>query len=147
MNLITRRPVSFSRELDAFFDNFLENSGHDQAPLDTCAWRPLVDLKEEDTRYVVYADIPGVKPEDIHVSIENNLLSISGERVHESKESKEGFARIEREHGRFNRQFKLPDSASSSEISAHFNHGVLEVIIPKKVSAKPQRIEVNVNSK
>lgn len=146
MNLIRRRPISFSRELDAFFDNFLEANTKDLSHTDTSSWRPSVDLKEEKDRYVVFADIPGVKPEDINVSVENNLLTISGERIHEASKEVEGYTRIEREHGSFNRQFKLPDIASSSDIIANFNHGVLEISIPKQVQEKPQRIQVNVNN-
>lgn len=145
MNLITRRPVSFSRELDAFFDNFLEGNAKEHAHIDTCTWKPSVDLKEESERYVVYADVPGIKPEDIHVSVENNLLTISGERTHESSENIDGYTRVERQQGRFNRQFKLPDIASSSDIIANFNHGVLEVSIPKQILPKPKRITVKVN--
>lgn len=147
MTIIKRRPASFSRELDAFFDNFLDSNVKDDSHADTCAWRPAVDLKEENDRYVVFADIPGVKPEDIHVSIENNLLSISGDRIHEATENKEGYTRVEREHGSFSRQFTLPDIANSADIVAKFDHGVLEVSIPKQALPKPQRIKVEVNSK
>ena len=146
MNMIRRRPISFSRELDAFFDNFLDANAKDLSHTDTSSWRPSVDLKEEQDRYVVFADIPGVKPEDINVSVENNLLTISGERIHEATTEVEGYTRIEREHGSFNRQFKLPDIASSNDIIANFNHGVLEVSIPKQIQEKPQRIQINVTN-
>lgn len=147
MSLIRRRPVSFSHELDAFFDKFLDANNKDASHMNTSNWHPSVGLKEENERYVVFADIPGVKPEDIHVSVENNLLTISGEREHEATKEADGHTRIEREHDSFNRQFRLPDIASSSsDIMAKFNHGVLEVSIPKQIQEKPQRIRVSVNN-
>lgn len=146
MKLIQRNPVSFSRELDDFFENLLaSNLSRDDSYITTSAWKLAVDLKEEDNRYVVFADIPGVSPDDINVSVENNVLTISGERNHESKTNKDGYTRLEREHGSFNRQFKLPDTANSSDVVAKFNHGVLEVSIPKQEVSNPKRIQVKVN--
>ncbi len=94
-------------------------------------WTPAVDIKEEVDHFVLHADIPGVKPEDIEVSMENGVLTIRGERRHESQESAEGYKRLERQHGVFIRRFALPDSVAADRIAATGKDGVLEVVLPK----------------
>jgi HSP20 family protein len=98
----------------------------------TSDWTPAVDIKEEDKRYLVVADIPGVDPKDIEVHMENGILSIKGEKRSEHKEEKEGYKRVERSYGAFHRRFSLPDNADADNISAKSKHGTLEVSIPKK---------------
>ena len=105
-------------------------------------WTPLVDIKEEADHFVLYADIPGVQPEDIEVSMENGVLTIRGERRHESEESTEGYKRLERQHGVFIRRFALPDSVDAEHIAASGKHGVLEVVLPKAQKQQPRKIEV-----
>jgi HSP20 family protein len=95
-------------------------------------WTPQVDITEEKDRYRVIADIPGVNPKDIKLSVENDMITIQGERQSESKKEKEGYSRIERFTGNFYRQFSLPETADAQKIQAKTKHGVLEVIIPKK---------------
>lgn len=106
------------------------------------AWSPAVDIKEEDDRFVVQADIPGVDPKDIDISLENGVLTISGERVEEMKEEKEGYRRMERFSGQFFRRFSLPDTADAENVSAKSMKGVVEVVIPKTKKHKAKRIEV-----
>ncbi len=110
--------------------------------LATADWVPAVDIKEEDDRYVIHADIPGVEAKDIEVNMENGILSIRGERKFEDEESREGYKRVERVHGSFYRRFSLPDGADADAISAKFKDGVLEIVIPKQVKILPKRIEV-----
>ncbi|MEJ2590859.1 MAG: Hsp20/alpha crystallin family protein [Candidatus Thiodiazotropha sp.] len=105
-------------------------------------WTPAVDIKEEDNQYVIRADIPGVKPEDIEVTMENGVLSIRGERRFEETEEKENFKRIERSHGLFYRRFSLPDNTDAEAIQATGKDGVLEVVIPKTAEKQAKRIEV-----
>ena len=105
-------------------------------------WVPAVDIKEEDDRYVLHADIPGVNPEDIEITMENGVLSIHGERKLEAKEERENFKRIERSHGVFYRRFTLPEHTNPDGITAHGENGVLEVVIPKAAQSLPMRIEV-----
>ena len=104
-------------------------------------WRPAVDVYEERDRYVITADVPGVEPTEIDVSMENGRLIISGKRMPEQS-SQGGAQRLERIHGTFYRQFVLPDTAEPERIEARCNRGVLEVAIPKKEKAKPKRIKV-----
>ncbi len=108
----------------------------------TADWVPAVDIKEEDDRFVIEADIPGVDPKDIEISMENGVLSIKGERKLERKEEKDNYKRIERVYGSFYRRFALPDTADAEKISAKSKNGVLEIVIPKKEEVKPRRITV-----
>jgi HSP20 family protein len=105
-------------------------------------WVPAVDIKDEESRYVIRADIPGVKPEDIEVTMENGVLTIRGERKFEETEERENFKRIERSHGIFYRRFTLPDYTDTEAIQASGKDGVLEVTIPKTVEKHMKRIEV-----
>jgi len=105
-------------------------------------WVPAVDIVEEKDRYVLRADVPGVKPEDIDVNMESGILSVSGERHDESTEEAEGMRRVERVSGRFYRRFNLPDTADAEEISAKSANGILEVLIPKQAEIQARRITV-----
>ena len=105
-------------------------------------WVPSVDIQEEDQRYVVQADLPGVAPEDIEVTLEDGVLAIQGSRSAASDEEKEGYRRVERVAGRFHRRFRLPETTDAAAISAINRNGVLEVSIPKQEKLQPQRIEV-----
>jgi HSP20 family protein len=105
-------------------------------------WMPAVDIKEEDDRFVLYADIPGVSTDDIDITLENGILTIRGERRHEATESREGFKRMERQHGVFIRRFSLPESVNPEAVTASGNNGVLEVVLPKAAPALSRKIEV-----
>ena len=108
----------------------------------TSSWTPAVDVKEEDESFRICADVPGVDPEDIDVTMENGVLTIKGERKFETTENGDnGYRRVERAYGAFYRRFSLPDSADAENISAKGKNGVLEVVIPKK-PIQPKRITV-----
>jgi len=109
----------------------------------TSDWAPAVDIKEEDDKYILIADIPGVDPENIDVHMENGMLSIKGERNSELKTEHEGFKRIERKHGVFYRRFTMPEGVNPDAIDAKSNNGVLTVSIPKQEAIKPRKITVN----
>jgi len=125
------------RELNSSFEGD-EKSGS----IATAEWAPAVDIKEENDRFVLHADIPGVKPEDIDVSMEDGVLTIKGEKKSETKTEKEGYKRIERTSGSFYRRFSLPDTANSEAITAKSKHGVLEIVIPKQEAVQPKKISV-----
>jgi len=126
------------------FDRLLGNPAEsDQSNVVTSQWAPRVDIKEEDRRFVIYADIPGVDPEKIEVSMEKGILTIKGERTVENREQNGKFTRLERSHGLFYRRFALPDSADADGITAHGKDGVLEIVIPKKAETTPRRITIN----
>lgn len=131
-------------EIKQVFDRFLGAEETDQSDVVTSQWAPRVDIREEEKRFVIYADIPGVDPADIEVHMEKGTLSIKGERTKEQSESDDGkFTRVERSHGVFYRRFALPDSADADNISATGRHGVLEIVIPKKPETTPRRISIS----
>ncbi len=129
----------FRQMLDRFFDD--EDTG-DRSDVVTSQWAPHVDIREEDRRFVIEADIPGVDPKDIDVHMDNGVLSIRGERKSESTSDNGKYTRVERSHGVFYRRFALPDSADPDGISATGRHGVLEIAIPKRPETTPRRIDI-----
>lgn len=106
------------------------------------SWLPAVDIKEETDKFLVRADLPGVEPKDIEVSLENGVLTIRGTRESEVKDEKDGYRRVERVYGEFHRQFTLPDSADPEKVAAKCDKGVLEISIGKTEARKPKRISV-----
>lgn len=131
-------------EMNRLFNDRLpsEWAGEDQSNVLTSMWAPAVDIKEEKDRFVIRADVPGVDPKDIDVTMEAGVLTIRGERKAEHKEEGEGYYRQERVRGTFYRRFALPDTAEAEGITARGDKGVLEIAIPKKAKAQPKRIEV-----
>jgi HSP20 family protein len=106
------------------------------------AWLPSVDVREEDNRFVVQVDLPGVDSKNIEITAEKGVLTIKGERQADSKKTDAGYERVERVAGTFLRRFTLPESAQAEGITAKQANGVLEVSIPKQAPAQPKRIEV-----
>ncbi len=105
-------------------------------------WVPSVDIKEDKDAYEVSADVPGVDPKDIDVSLEEGVLTVKGERKAENKDEGKGYTRTERVYGNFSRRFTLPDTVDADNISAKTEHGVLTLRIPKKEKALPKKIAV-----
>lgn len=105
-------------------------------------WVPAIDILEEKDRFVLRADVPGVNPDDIEISMEKGILTVSGERREEKQEAFDGLKRIERMSGRFRRRFALPEAADADNISARTSNGILEVTIPKQAEVQPRRITV-----
>jgi len=103
---------------------------------------PAVDVKEEDARWVVHADVPGIDPKDIELTMEDGALTIRGTRPQASREARDGWTRVERATGAFHRSFDLPDTADAAGIVARTQHGVLEISIPKQAKVLPKRIPV-----
>lgn len=130
------------KDLSTMLDHFFRDNPSDASFVDTGTWAPAVDIKEEKEKFLVVADIPGVNKEDIHISLENNILTLHGERKFESKEEKNGYSRVERVQGQFYRRFSLPQTANEAQISAKYRQGVLEISIPKKEMSVQKKIEV-----
>jgi HSP20 family protein len=105
-------------------------------------WRPAVDILEQKDRFVLRADLPGVSPDAIDISMDKGVLTLSGERQAEPAEASEGPKRLERVGGKFRRSFTLPESVDTGNITAVSNHGILEVTIPKQPETRPRRITV-----
>lgn len=133
-------------EMNKVFDRNLNMNETDSSTIATSQWRPAVDIKEETNCFKLIADIPGVDPNNIEVSMENGILTIKGERAINKEEQGENYSRIERVSGMFYRRFSLPDSADSEKISAKGKHGVLEITIPKKEKNQPRKIDIKVEN-
>lgn len=110
------------------------------------AWAPAVDIYETEHELVVKADLPDVDPKDLDIRVENNILTIRGERKFEKKVNEENYLRIERSYGSFARSFTLANTVNSEAIKAEYQNGVLTLSIPKREEAKPKQIKVNVGA-
>lgn len=146
MNIIHYDPwrkfQRLQQEMGALFDPRL-NADDEGATIATSDWVPAVDIKEDDTQFLIVADVPGVDPENIEVHMENGMLSIKGERKEERKEEGEGYKRIERSCGTFHRRFSLPETADADGITAKSHNGSLEITIPKREAlAHSRRVNV-----
>jgi len=117
-------------------------TGYDDNGSSVADWLPAVDIIEEKERFVLRADVPGVKAEDIEVNMEKGVLSLSGERYKEASEEVDGMQRVERSSGKFYRRFSLPESANPEAISAKNANGILEIVIPKQEQVKARKITV-----
>ncbi len=143
MSIIKKNYYPLQKDLSSILDGFFKGYSEDSSFVDTGTWAPAVDIKEEDNRFLVIADLPGVNKDDIDISLENNVLTLKGERKTEKKEDTKGYSRIERNQGQFYRRFSLPQTADESQIAAKYQHGVLEISIPKKELSQQKRIEIS----
>ena len=148
MALVNYEPWSlldrFQQQLNqlGYADKSLTGSDNDFSNVVTSHWRPAVDIKEEADRFLITADLPGVDPKDIEITMDNGILTIKGERLSEASEEKEGYKRVERVSGTFYRRFSLPDTADADRIEAKGKDGVLQVTLPKHEKVQPRKIEV-----
>ena len=131
---LVRGNAQAKQALDRFFNTTDTESN---------AWTPRVDVREEASRFVILADLPGVDPAAIEIQMDKNVLSLKGERKSETREEGAKFTRVERTQGSFERRFTLPESANADGISAAGKNGVLEISIPKKPESAPRRIAIN----
>ena len=132
------RNNDFNRFFNSLFPRYEEESkvtGQD--------WSPAVDIKEEANRYIIHADVPGIQPEDTDISLEDDVLTIRGERKFDNEEDKENYKRVERVRGTFFRRFNLPDTADQNKVTAKCKDGVLEVVIEKQEKVLPRKITIN----
>lgn len=138
---ICHNPWDAMREFRSELDRMLGT--HTEGDSDTATnWVPPIDIQEGDTAYEVSADLPGVDPKDIEVSLEGGVLTIQGHRESENQDEGQGYTRTERFYGSFFRRFTLPDTADGENISARTEHGVLKLHVPKKEKALPKKITV-----
>lgn len=142
MQLIRYQPWGHYDLMDRLLAGQQGRHSHDAAAAD---WTPAVDIKEEAERFVIHADVPGVDPKDIEISMEDGVLSLSGERKSAVASEQDGYTRTERRTGRFLRRFTLPEGTDAEGISAQGNHGVLEIVIPKVAKVAPKKIQVKIN--
>jgi HSP20 family protein len=131
------------KEMNKLFDTrFGELQTGDNSNVVTSSWTPTVDIKEEEKRFVLYADLPGINPKDIEITMEQGVLTVKGERPIPKDEDYANYKRVERAYGTFHRRFSLPDSADPAGIQANGRNGVLEISIPKHERVQPRKITV-----
>ncbi len=131
--------------LGSFFGGRFPRFEDGNGGLKLADWSPQVDITEDDKEYLIKADLPEMKKDEIKVNVENGVLTVSGERKTEKEEKNKKFHRIERSYGTFQRSFALPDDADGTKVKAEFKEGVLRVHLPKHPVAKPKAIEVKVD--
>ena len=121
--------------------------GSREESLTTGAFVPAVDVYEDEHSIQLKLEVPGIDEKDLDIKVENNVLSVSGERKLEREEKEENFHRVERRYGSFTRSFTLPSTVSTDDIQADYDHGVLKVRLAKRAEAKPKQIKVNVGGR
>jgi HSP20 family protein len=136
MSIVQYEPWSLFNRLSRDLDNFVS------PPTAPAGFIPPVDVHEEADRFVVRADLPGVKPDDVEITADKGVLTIRGERKAEQREKAEGYERIERVSGGFTRRFALPENVLADEIKARYMDGVLEVSIPKQPVQQARRVSI-----
>jgi HSP20 family protein len=119
--------------------------GYEETPMRVAEWAPLVDISEDAQEYLIKAELPEVKKEDVKITMEDGTLTISGDRKYEKAENGKKYHRVERAYGSFGRSFSLPDDASPAKVTADFKDGVLQVHLAKNEKPRPQQVEVNIS--
>jgi HSP20 family protein len=139
----SRSTHPLQEQINRMLNDVLERTGEESS---LTTWAPAVDIFETEHELVVKADLPDVKPEQLDVRVENNILTIRGERKFEKKVNESNYLRVERSYGAFSRSFSLANTVNSDAIKAAYKDGVLSLSIPKREEAKPKLIKVNVDS-
>ncbi len=137
-----RELMTLSERLNKMFDEGLLPATDDEFL--TGAWVPAVDIYENENEIVIKAEVPGMSEKDVEVTVENNMLTIKGERKFEEEVKKENYHRIERAYGSFQRSFQLPATVDVAKISAEQKDGILTIKLPKKEEQKPKKINIKV---
>jgi len=150
MNAITQwDPFKELDELQSLLSTLLgrapvrKDGGKDEA-MTVAEWAPLVDIVEDEHEYLIKAEVPEVKKEDVKVTVQNGVLSLMGDRKFTKEEKDKKYHRVERAYGSFVRSFSLPEDADENKVSADFKDGVLQVHLPKSEKARPKNIEVKI---
>jgi len=150
MTVITRWDPfrEFSTLQDRMNRLFRESYGPEgrEESLTTSTFAPPVDVYEDEHNVTLKIEVPGIDEKDIDVRVENNVLTVHGERKFEKEEKEENFRRVERQYGSFTRTFTLPTTVDAEKVSANYEKGILKITLPKKAEAKPKQIKVNVGS-
>ena len=140
------RPLTWNSNIDRLFNEFMSNpTRRMDAETDACgSWSPAVNILEKEDTIVITADLPGLKAEDVEVTIENSVLTLKGERSFEEATEGEAYHRVERCYGGFERGFKVPASVDPKKIEARFVNGEMTVTLPKRDESKPRSVKVKV---
>ena len=148
MALVRWEPVreltSLQNEMNRVFSSFFDSPAGGGNGQSLRRWVPAMDLVETDDHFVLKADLPGLDADAVNIEVEDNVLTVSGERKIEHETSREGFYRVERASGAFRRSLTLPDGVKLDDIAASFDKGVLEIRIPKPEERKPRKVSIAV---
>ena len=136
-----RGATSLQDQINRVFNDVLERTGEESS---LTAWAPAVDIYETEHELVLKADLPDIDPKDLDIRVENNILTIRGERKFEKQVNEDKYLRVERSYGSFARSFTLSNTVNAEAIKADYQNGVLTLTIPKREEAKPKQIKVNV---
>jgi HSP20 family protein len=144
MAIVRYEPFSLLNQLQREVNRLFDTSrfSDEESSVAASDWVPAVDIKEEDDRFIIQADLPGVDPKDIEITMENGILTLKGQRISETKEETEKYKRMERVRGTFLRRFSLPETVAADKIAAKSKNGVLEVVVPKGSVAQSRKINV-----
>ena len=151
MALVRWEPVrelsSLQNEMNRLFTTFFDTPTPGNGNVPPRRWIPAMDLVETDTHFVLKADLPGLGEGDVNIEVEDNVLTVSGERKAEHEDKREGYVRVERSYGAFRRSLTLPEGIDPEAVIASFDNGVLEVRIPKPEERKPRRVAIQVGDR
>ena len=139
----SRGLATLQDQINRLFSSSLDQTGEEAS---LSAWAPAVDIYETEHELVVKADLPDIDPKDLDIRVENNILTIRGERKFEKNVNEENYLRVERSYGSFARSFTLANTVNAEAIKADYQNGVLTLSIPKREEAKPKQIKVNVGT-
>jgi HSP20 family protein len=137
------RAITLQEQINRIFGEGVGQTGMES---NLTPWAPAVDIYETENELVVKADLPDVNPQNLDIRVENNILTIRGERKFESKVNEDNYLRIERAYGSFSRSFSLANSVKTDAIKADYQNGVLTLSLPKREEAKPKQIKVTVGT-
>jgi HSP20 family protein len=138
-----RDVVALQNRMNSIFQDFTRGQGEADT-LTTAAFAPAVDIYEDEHKVVLKLEVPGMKQEDFDIRVENNTLTVRGERKFEKEEKEENFHRIERRYGSFYRAFTVPNTVNTENVQASYDAGVLKLELEKRAEAKPKQIKVSV---
>jgi HSP20 family protein len=151
MALVRWEPVrelsSLQNEMNRLFTTFFDTPTNGSGETTARRWIPAMDLVETDDHFVLKADLPGLAEGDVTLEVEDNVLTVSGERKAEHEDKREGYVRVERSYGAFRRSLTLPEGIDPEGVTARFDKGVLEVRIPKPEERKPRRVAIQVGDR
>ena len=147
MALIRWEPVrefgTIQNEMNRLFNSFFDTPTHSNGAT-ARRWIPAMDLVETEDAYVLSADLPGLSESDVSIEVEDNILTVSGERKAEHEDRKAGYYRVERSYGSFRRALTLPEGVDPEAVTANFDKGVLQVTVPKPEQQAPRKVQITV---
>lgn len=138
-----RSTSSLQEQVNRLFEGTFSRKGDDST---LTAWAPAVDVYETENELVIKADLPDISEKDLDVRVENNMLTVRGERKFEQQVKEDSYLRMERAYGSFSRSFSLPNTVDTEAIQADYKNGVLTVTLPKRAESKPKQVKINVTN-